>query len=176
MLSALLLSLSCPFGGDEKQRGGVSMSKQTKRYIVADKVTEDSQKFRVGFSLFNKLCRNAGTPVKAILLVPTKHYLDDDTSLADFLCSYNSRAIVEDLREGREVILPCGVPFSLETTLSFFSGSSETSIVLTVNTSAAMLAKIDESQNVQAVVVVPGKIGDVWQWKQEWNPIAVSDY
>ena len=152
------------------------MGKQTKRYIVADRVSEDYQKLRVGFSLFNKLCRNAVTPVKAVLLAPTKHSLDDETILADFLCSYNSRAIVEDLREGREVILPCGIPFSLETTQSFFSGSSETQIVLTVNTSAAMLAKIDESNNVQAVVVVPGKIGDVWQWKQEWNPIAVSDF
>jgi len=151
------------------------MSKQTKRYIVSDKVTEDSQKFRVGFSLFNKLCRNAGNPIKAVLLAPTKHNLDDDTILADFLCGYNSRAIVDDLREGREVILPCGIPFSLESTQGF-NDSGAPLIVLAVNASAAMLAKVDESQNVQAVVVVPVRAGDVAQWKQEWNPIAVSDF
>jgi hypothetical protein len=159
----------------EKQRGGVVMSKQTKRYIVADKISEDSQKFRVGFSLFNKLCRNAGNPIKAVLLAPTKQHLDDDTNLADFLCSYNSRAIVEDLREGRDVILPCGIPFSLESTHGF-NDSGDPLIVLAVNASASMLAKIDESQNVQAVVVVPGKASDVAEWKQQWNPKAVSDF
>jgi len=151
------------------------MSKQTKRYIVADKVVGDKQKFRVGFSLFNKLCRNASNPVKAVLLTPTKHSIDDDTVLTDFLCSYNSRAIVEDLREGREVILPCGVPFSLETTQSF-SDSGEPVIVLAVNTSAGMLNKIDEAKNLQAVVVVPGRAGDVAEWEEEWNPKAVSDF
>jgi len=151
------------------------MSKQTKRYIVADKVVGDKQKFRVGFSLLNKLCRNASEPFKAVLLAPTKHNLDDDTSLTDFLCSYNSRAIVEDLREGREVILPCGIPFSLETTQSF-SDSGEPLIVLAVNTSAGMLTKIDVSKNVKAVVVVPGRAGDVAEWKEEWNPIQISEY
>ena len=151
------------------------MSKQTKRYIVADKVVGDKQKFRVGFSLLNKLCRNASNPVKAILLAPTKHSLDDDTALTDFLCSYNSRAIVEDLREDREVILPSGIPFTLETTQSF-SDSGEPIIVLAVNASVAMLTKIDESKNVKAVVVVPGRAGDVAEWKQEWNPKAVSDF
>jgi len=151
------------------------MSKQTKRYIVADKVVGDKQKFRVGFSLFNKLCRKASDPVKAILLAPTKHSLDDDTSLADFLCSYNRRSIVEDLRDGREVILPCGIPFSLETTQSF-SDSGGPLIILAVYTSAGMLAKIDEAKNLQAVIVVPGRAGDVAQWKQEWKPIAVSDF
>jgi hypothetical protein len=159
----------------EKQIGGLVMSKQTKRYIVADKVAGDYQKFRVGFSLLNKLCRNASNPVKAVLLAPTKRSLDDDTSLTDFLCSYNSRAIVEDLREGREVILPSGIPFTLETTQSF-SDSGEPLIVLAVNTSAAMLTRIDEAKNLQAVIVVPGRAGDVAEWKQQWNPTAVSDF
>ena len=151
------------------------MSRQAKRYIVADKVTEDYKKFRVGFSLFNKLCREASAPVKAVLMVPTKHNLEEETSLAEFLSSYNSRAIVEDLREGREVILPCGVPFSLETTGSF-NDSGAPMIILAVYTSSGMLAKIDESQNVQAVIVVPGRAADVAQWKEEHNPKAVSDF
>ena len=71
------------------------MSKQTERYIVDDRVTEDIKKFRVGFSLFNKLCRNASNPVKAVLLAPTKHSLDEDTSLDAFLRRYNSREILD---------------------------------------------------------------------------------
>jgi hypothetical protein len=147
----------------------------SKRYIVADKVTEDYQKFRVGFSLFDELCRNSNSPIKAVLLVPTKHNIDDDTSLASFLRRYNSREIVEDLRDGRDVILSCGVHFSLETTQSF-GDSSDKMIVLAVNTSAGMLNKIDESHNIQSVIVVPGRAGDVAEWKQQWNPTAVSDF
>jgi hypothetical protein len=156
----------------EKPRGGFFMSK---RYIVADKISDDYQKFRVGFSQFDKLCRNAERPVKAVLLVPTKHNIDDDTSLAAFLRRYNSREIVEDLRAGRDVILPCGTPFSLETTQSFGS-SGDPVIVLAVYTSAGMLNKIDESHNIQSVIVVPGRASDVSEWKQQWDPYTVSEY
>jgi hypothetical protein len=156
----------------EKQIGGLFM---TKRYIVADKISEDYQKFRVGFSQFDKLCRNAESPVKAVLLVPTKHNIDDDTSLAAFLRRYNSREIVEDLRDGRDVILPCGTSFSLGTTQSF-GESADRIIVLAIYTSAGMLNKIDESHKIQSVIVVPGKASDVAEWKQEWNPTAVSDF
>jgi hypothetical protein len=151
------------------------MSRQTERYIVADKISGDYQKFRVGFSLFDELCRNSNGPIKAVLLIPTKHNIDDDTSLASFLRRINSREILEDLRNGRDVILPCGIPFSLETTQSF-SDSSDKIIVLAVYTSAGMLNKIDELHNIQSVIVVPGRAGDVAEWKQQWNPTAVSDF
>ena len=151
------------------------MSKQTERYIVADSVTEDFKRFRIGFSLFDKLCRNSTNPVKAVLLIPAKDNIDDDSILAAFLRGYNNREIIEDLREGRDVILPCGVSFSLETTESF-SDSGEPLIILAVDTSAGMLAKIDESKNLKAVVVVPGGAGDVVEWARQWSPAEVSDF
>lgn len=151
------------------------MSKKMERYVVADKVTEDIKKLRVGFSLFDKLCRNTTNPIKAILLVPSKLNMDADSGLAAFLLRYNSREIIEDLRNGRDVILPCGVPFSLETTQSF-DDSGNPIIVLAVNASSGMLAKIDESQNIQSVIVVPGGSGDLEEWVRQWSPTAVSDY
>jgi hypothetical protein len=151
------------------------MSKQTERYIVADNVTEDVKKFRVGFSMFDKLCRNSGNPVQAKLMVPTKDNIDDDSNLAAFLRRYNSRKIIDDLRGGRDVILPCGVPFSLATTQSF-SDSGDPLIVLAVNVSSGMLTKIDESQNIQAVIVVPEDTSNVEEWARQWGPSAVSDY
>jgi hypothetical protein len=151
------------------------MSKRTERYIVDDRVTEDTKKFRVGFSLFNKLCRNSGNPVKAVLLVPAKHNIDDDSSLAAFLGRYNSREILEDLRQGRDVILPCGAPFSLQTTQSF-SDSGDPLIVLAVYASSGMLTKIDESQNIQAVIVVPDDASDVEEWARQWSLTEVADF
>ncbi|MFA5375383.1 MAG: hypothetical protein WC455_06495 [Dehalococcoidia bacterium] len=151
------------------------MSKKTERYVVADRISDDYQKFRVGFSQFDKLCRNAENPVKAVLLLPTKHNIDDDTTLASFLRRNNTREIVEDLRVGRDVILPCGTPFSLETTQSF-NDSGEPLIVLAVNTSAGMLTKIDEAKNLQSVIVVPGRASDVADWKRQWEPYSISEY
>jgi len=151
------------------------MSKKMERYVVSDKVTEDIKKLRVGFSLFDKLCRNSTNPVKAILLVPSKLNIDADSSLAVFLRRYNSREIIEDLRNGRDVILPCGVPFSLETTQSF-DDSGAALIVLAVNASSGMLDKIDESRNIQAVIVVPKGSGDVAEWVEQSNATPVSDF
>ena len=151
------------------------MSKKVERFVVADKVTGDINKLRVGFSLFDKLCRNSLNPVKAILLVPSRSNINADSSLAAFLRRYNSREIIEDLHEGRDVILPCGITFSLETTQSF-DDSGAPLIVLAVNVSSGMLAKIDESQNIQAVIVVPNGTGDIGQWARQWNPIPVSGF
>jgi len=139
------------------------------RYLVSEAITDENRKLRIGISLFDKLCREARGSVKGILLIPTISNLDDGTILESFLARYNSREIVEDLRNGIDVLLPCEVPFSLKTTRTF-DNLNEKVIVLSVHANQNILGKIDESDNVKAVIVVSGIKSHVEQWKEKWSP------
>jgi hypothetical protein len=151
------------------------MKRSVDRYLVSEAVTDESRKLRIGISLFDKLCREAKGSVKGILLIPTISNIDDGTSLESFLTGYNSREIVEDLRNGREVLLPCGVPFSLRTTRTF-ENFNDHIVVLTVHANQNILSKIDESDNIKAVVVASGIKNQVEQWKEQCKPKIVTDY
>lgn len=151
------------------------MKRSVDRYLVSEAVTDERRKLRIGISLFDKLCREAKGSVKGILLIPTISNIDDGTSLESFLTGYNSREIVEDLRNGREVLLPCGVPFSLRTTRTFENFNDHV-VVLTVHANQNILSKIDESDNIKAVVVASGVKSQVEQWKEQCRPKIVTDY
>jgi hypothetical protein len=145
------------------------------RYLVSEAITDENRKLRIGMSLFDKLCREARGSAKGILLVPTINNLDEGTSLESFLTRYNSGEIVEDLRNDIDVLLPCGVPFSLRTTRTF-DNLSEKVIVLSVHANQNILSKIDESDNVKAVIVVSGIKSQVEQWKEQQSPKIATDY
>lgn len=145
------------------------------RYLVSEAITDENRKLRIGMSLFDKLCREAKGSAKGILLVPTINNLDEGTSLESFLTSYNSGDIVEDLRNDIDVLLPCGVPFSLRTTRTF-DNLNEKVIVLSVHANQTILSKIDESDNVKAVIVVSGTKSHVEQWKEQRRPKIATDY
>jgi hypothetical protein len=145
------------------------MKRSADRYLVSEAITDENGKLRIGISLFDRLCREAKGSVKGILLIPTISNLDDGTILESFLARYNSREIVEDLRNGIDVLLPCEVPFSLKTTRTF-DNLNEKVIVLSVHANQNILGKIDESDNVKAVIVVSGIKSHVEQWKEKWSP------
>jgi hypothetical protein len=145
------------------------------RYLVSEAVTDEHRKLRIGISLFDKLCREARGSAKGILLVPTTNNLDEGTSLEAFLLGYNSGDVVEDLRNGIDVLLPCGVPFSLRTTRTF-DNINDKVIVLAVHANQNILSKIDESDNIKSVIVVSGIKRDVDQWKEQWSPKIAADF
>jgi hypothetical protein len=145
------------------------------RYLVSEAITDENRKLRIGMSLFDKLCREARGSAKGILLVPTINNLEEGTSLESFLTGYNSGEIVEDLRNDIDVLLPCGMPFSLRTTRTF-DNLKEKVIVLSVHANQNILGKIDESDNVKAVIVVSGIKSQVEQWKEQRSPKIATDY
>ncbi len=145
------------------------------RYLVSEAITDENRKLRIGMSLFDKLCREARGSAKGILLVPTINNLEEGTSLESFLTGYNSGEIVEDLRNDIDVLLPCGMPFSLRTTRTF-DNLNEKVIVLSVHANQNILGKIDESDNVKAVIVVSGIKSQVEQWKEQRSPKIATDY
>jgi hypothetical protein len=151
------------------------MKRSVDRYLVSEAITDENRKLRIGISLFDRLCREAEGSVKGILLIPTISNLDDGTSLESFLAGYNSREIVEDLRNGIDVLLPCEVPFSLKTTRTFDNVNDHV-VVLTVYANQNILSKIDESDNVKSVIVVSGIKSHVDQWKEKWSPKIATDY
>jgi|GEM_PF-5178561 len=151
------------------------MKSSVARYLVSETIADENRKLRIGMALFDQLCRKAGGNFKGVLLVPTVNNLDEGTSLEEFLSGYNNMQIVEDLRNGQDVVLPCGVPFSLKTTRTF-DNIDEKVIVLAVHANQNILGKIDESDNVKSAIIASGIKRDIEQWKEQSSPKIVTDY